>query len=224
MTTRPPSRSPLPTKPKAGRARRPVGRPPRHVAEAIDTQLLDAARALFCDKGIAGTTMEEIADHTGIAKQTIYRRYPGKAALIDAVVARDLDHMTTPISLAGAPAIERLRLTTHHRFRFSLDTKNLLFVNFLMAEAAFSPELRQRFREWSVRIHRPVMELIREAQNEHDLRPSDPATTSRLLDDLMNSPAQRLRLEHPDAFDNLTSEQWFDARWQAFLILERPQR
>ena len=164
--------------------------------------------------------MEEIADRTGIAKQTIYRRYPGKAALIDAVVSRDLDQMTTPAPTPGVPALERLRLLVRHRFRFSLDPSNLPFVNFLMAEAAYSPELRYRFREWSVRIHRPVVTLIEQAQAAGQLRPSDPTITARLLDDLLSSPSQRLRLEHPAAFDDLTADQWFDGRWQAFLVLE----
>lgn len=167
--------------------------------------------------------MEEIADHTGIAKQTIYRRYPGKAALIDAVVSRDLDRMTTPAAAADVPVLERLRRLVLHRFRFSLDPSNLPFINFLMAEAAYSPDLRQRFREWSVRLHQPVAALILQAQAAGDLRPSDPVITARLLDDLLSSPAQRLRLEHPAAFDDLSADQWFDGRWLAFLKLEGAQ-
>lgn len=199
--------------------RRTAGRPPRDVAQAIDERLLDAARALFCRKGIAGASMEEVADEAGIAKQTIYRRYPGKAALIDAVVARDLDRMLAQSHVTGATPLERLHRMTLNRFHYALEPENLLFVGFLLAEAAYSPPLRERFRDWSDRIHAPVLELLREAQAAGEVQAGDVMALSRLLDDLTGTSAQLLRLASPRAFDGMARDDWFALRWQAFLTL-----
>lgn len=199
--------------------RRSAGRPPRDVAQAIDERLLDAARALFCRKGIAGASMEEVADEAGIAKQTIYRRYNGKAALIDAVVSRDLDQMLAQRDIAGATPLERLRQMVLQRFHHTLEPENLLFVGFLLAEAAYSPALRERFRDWSERIHAPVLELLREAQAAGEVRAGDVAVLSRLLDDLTGTAAQQVRLANPQAFDGLERDDWFALRWGAFLRL-----
>ncbi|WP_307844638.1 TetR/AcrR family transcriptional regulator [Actinotalea solisilvae] len=43
---------------------------------------LTAALELLVERGIAGTTIEAVADRSGVAKTTIYRQWPGQAALV----------------------------------------------------------------------------------------------------------------------------------------------
>lgn len=52
-------------------------------------QLLDAARAEFERAGIRAATVHGIARRAGIGRATVYRRYPDKRSLVDAVVLRD---------------------------------------------------------------------------------------------------------------------------------------
>src|SRR5947199_331051 len=50
--------------------------------------LLEAARRLVLEKGYAATSISDIAAAAGTGRQTLYRRWPGKAQLIlDAAVA-----------------------------------------------------------------------------------------------------------------------------------------
>lgn len=70
------------------------GRPRREDAGAL---LLDATRTLLDEVGYAAFNVDVIAERTGIAKTTIYRRWPTKSALvaaaIDAPVATDPDEI-----------------------------------------------------------------------------------------------------------------------------------
>jgi AcrR family transcriptional regulator len=70
------------TKPRAGR----VGRPPREHAGEVDARILDAARRVFLERGLAGASIDEIASVARAGKPTIYARFPGKEALFAAVV------------------------------------------------------------------------------------------------------------------------------------------
>ena len=62
-----------------------VGRPPRKRAGEVDARILDAARRVFLQRGLAGASIDEIADVARAGKPTIYARYPGKVALFAAV-------------------------------------------------------------------------------------------------------------------------------------------
>src|SRR5688500_2584512 len=107
------------------------GRPRR---EGADETILVAARALLDEAGYAAFNVDVIAERTGIAKTTIYRRWPTKGALVaaaidtiplavdpDAIVEeaasllRFLDHLDADaieiIRAVIAPRRERLLLT-----------------------------------------------------------------------------------------------------------------
>ncbi len=52
--------------------------------------IVDAARALFLQKGYAGTTMEEIATRAGLAKRSVYNNYADKDALFIEIVVETI--------------------------------------------------------------------------------------------------------------------------------------
>ena len=60
-------------------------------AAARQEQILDAARRLFLTKGYEATTVEDVLTAVGIAKGTLYHHFPGKEAILDAIVLRTVD-------------------------------------------------------------------------------------------------------------------------------------
>lgn len=64
-------------------AKRGRGRPRR---EGADDAILRAARELLDEGGYAAFNVDVIAERTGIAKTTIYRRWPTKGALVAAAI------------------------------------------------------------------------------------------------------------------------------------------
>lgn len=56
------------------------------------------ARGLFLERGYGGTTMNDVAAACRISKRTLYRHYPGKTDLLEAIVEQ---HRTTMLALPG---------------------------------------------------------------------------------------------------------------------------
>lgn len=77
----------MPTAPVTARARRSRIRMTR--AERRE-QLIDVARALFAERGLEGTSVEEIAAHAGVSKPVVYEHFGGKEGLYAVVVDREV--------------------------------------------------------------------------------------------------------------------------------------
>lgn len=67
---------------------RPRGRPRD---SDVDRRILDAARQVLLSAGYAGLAIDEVAQSAGVAKATVYRRWPTKDHLAIAVYADMLD-------------------------------------------------------------------------------------------------------------------------------------
>ena len=61
--------------------------------EARPQELLDAALALFVEKGFAASRAEEVAQRAGVSKGTLYLYYPSKEELFKAVVRQNLSSL-----------------------------------------------------------------------------------------------------------------------------------
>jgi TetR/AcrR family transcriptional regulator len=61
--------------------------------EARPQELLDAALALFVEKGFAATKSEEVAVRAGVSKGTLYLYYPSKEELLKAVIRENLSQL-----------------------------------------------------------------------------------------------------------------------------------
>lgn len=69
----------------------------RIVKEANErkNEILDAAMALFSEKGFDHTSTNDILDAVGIAKGTLYHHFKSKEAIMDAIIERQSDRMLT---------------------------------------------------------------------------------------------------------------------------------
>jgi AcrR family transcriptional regulator len=89
-------------------------RPERGDAAANRKRILAAADALFAERGVAGTSMDAIADAAGVGKGTLFRRFGDRAGLIDALLDDAMAEfqdafLSGPPPLGpGAPASVRL--------------------------------------------------------------------------------------------------------------------
>jgi TetR/AcrR family transcriptional regulator, regulator of autoinduction and epiphytic fitness len=58
----------------------------RRVAEQKRAAIITAATRLFLDAGYAGTSLAKVAEAAGVSKATLFKQFPTKAALFDAIV------------------------------------------------------------------------------------------------------------------------------------------
>ncbi|GAB11152.1 putative TetR family transcriptional regulator [Gordonia araii NBRC 100433] len=57
--------------------------------DEIRTRILDAAREQFSAIGVRHSTMDDVARRAGVARITVYRRFPTKDALVEQVTLRE---------------------------------------------------------------------------------------------------------------------------------------
>ena len=151
-------------------------------------QLLDAAVAVFNERGYDATSMEELAARLGVTKSAIYHHVPSKVELLRLALDRALDALFAvteePQAVCGR-AIDRLEHVVRGSVRVL--AAELPFVTLLLRVRGNSPVEEAalgRRREFD----RVVTDLVRCAEEEGDVRPDvDPAVTSRLLFGTVNS-------------------------------------
>lgn len=78
--------------------------------DARPQELLDAALALFVEKGFAATRSEEVAARAGVSKGTLYLYFPSKEELLKAVIRQTLSADIAE----GARLLETLDGTATH--------------------------------------------------------------------------------------------------------------
>jgi AcrR family transcriptional regulator len=74
---------------------------------AIDEQVLRATLDLLVERGLESTTIQAVSDRTGIARATIYLRYPGRTSLILSALRWAIDR--PPMLLSGELATDMRR-------------------------------------------------------------------------------------------------------------------
>lgn len=70
-------------------------------------QLVDVARALFAERGLDGTSVEEVAAHAQVSKPVVYEHFGGKEGLYAVVVDREVRNLHDAIVGAiGRPSTD----------------------------------------------------------------------------------------------------------------------
>ncbi len=67
--------------------------PPRRRSEKSRVAIMDATRALLLERGFDGLSIEAVAARAGVGKQTIYRWWPSRPALVADVLLEDADRI-----------------------------------------------------------------------------------------------------------------------------------
>src|SRR5579884_4518029 len=70
-------------------------------ADPVTGRILDAALGQFEDFGLRRSTVEDIARRCGLSRITIYRRFPRKENLIEAVLLRELASFLGELASVG---------------------------------------------------------------------------------------------------------------------------
>ncbi|WP_206038251.1 TetR/AcrR family transcriptional regulator [Rhodococcus sp. HNM0569] len=75
--------------------------------DATRTRLLDAAYEQFCRRGIARTSMEDVAREANLSRVTVYRKFETRDALVDEVVLREFRRYFHQflVDIAQAPTV-----------------------------------------------------------------------------------------------------------------------
>jgi AcrR family transcriptional regulator len=72
--------------------------------DKLSERILDASMALAGASGLRNLTMDDVARRAGVGRMTVYRRFGGKAALVDALAVRECRRCLATIAAAIDPA------------------------------------------------------------------------------------------------------------------------
>jgi AcrR family transcriptional regulator len=153
-----------------------VERPLRADAERNRQRILHAAREVFADRGLT-VTLDDIAHHAGVGVGTIYRRFPDKEALIDALFEDRMEELVALAeeALAGDDAWDAMAAFLERGLALQAADRGLHEV---VLGSAHGLDRLARARD---RLKPPVDELFARAQASGQLRPDAEATDQALV-------------------------------------------
>ncbi|MET9772645.1 TetR/AcrR family transcriptional regulator [Streptomyces sp. NPDC006367] len=168
-------------------SRTPAGRAGRPRSAAADTAILAATRAALVDLGWAKLTLGDVAARAGVAKTTLYRRWPGKNELVVDAVAELFDELELPDRGSLADDVEGVVLQFAALLARPEAKSGLMAV---VAESTRDEALRERIRTSIVeRQKRLVLEGRARAQARGELPaepgPQEAARTADLIFDVV---------------------------------------
>lgn len=144
------------------------GRTPRQ------DEILERTFELVRESGLAGLTMKKVAERVGFTEPAIYRHFPTKLALVQALAERLGSRLLGPVraiaSEEGVPAVVRLRRIVSHHVGLVIDTGGLPFL--IIAEASASGE--ETLASTMGGFARQYLEILTGVIRELPLRPGSP--------------------------------------------------
>jgi TetR/AcrR family transcriptional regulator, regulator of autoinduction and epiphytic fitness len=159
-----------------------AGRPPKEEATALSDHVVAVADALFIENGYGATSMATVARRAQVGKQTLYRRFPDKAALFREVIRRRIDATVAPRAavVVTSDPLGELKKMGQAALDTVLDPEFVRLYRAIIAEATLFPELAGATSgNWGSSFSDRCVEAIGQAQAMGVCRPGDPETMAQ---------------------------------------------
>lgn len=191
------SRSALEISEETPHAERPKlrGRPRKDHAPVIDSDILKIATELFAERGYSATSMEAVAQKVGVAKRTLYNRYPDKVSLYKDVLEKIIRDAGTPDPLSFSDLRACIQHHTENYFVIASDPTMRVLGSLEAATALGDPELSKIAEELTRDVGiLPIAKTIRETANKEGLKVSDPEFIAASILDLARGHFDRVQI------------------------------
>jgi len=151
------------------------------------TEIINAARDIFLERGYAGASTDEIVGRSGGSKETLYTHFGNKLGLFREVIVREIDLLFEP--LQGQPEgepLERLRGAARRYVRQSMRPEVIALMRILVGEGVRIPELTTQLRAIAdEKIVGFFAELIAAVQATGAMQGESAQTLAVVLNDLL---------------------------------------
>ena len=127
--------------------------------------IVSATRELLLERGFDGLTIEAVAARAGVGKQTIYRHFQSKEALVEALVEAMVAPEVVEPPPSSLPAGERLRELLLALTDGVTNSESIQLYRAIVAEAGRMPGLGHLLWEAG---YRPLRAAITQLLTEHD--------------------------------------------------------
>jgi AcrR family transcriptional regulator len=143
-----------------------VGKPMRADARRNYDLLIDAARTVFADQG-GGASLEAIAKQAGVGVGTLYRHFPKRIDVVEAVYRDDVDSLIATADRGSSELDPWLALEAWLRAFVDYGRAKRTFLNELHEAFEKNPDLKPASRD---RIWAACDRVLRRAQDSGEAR------------------------------------------------------
>jgi len=203
-----PPRGSSPVRPSRGRPRDPEA----------DAAILRATLDLFIERGVEGTSIEQIAKHAGVGKLTVYRRWNSKEDLIAAAIESARGDITppTPIDLGDTPIAELISAVLPTLAATLADPRFRALVARVYGTSSSHPAIMASYWEHYVQPRRTTTRaLLRRAQTNGAL--AKDADLEILMDMMVG--AVMYRLSQPGPLDVSDMHRYLESLYRQIGLL-----
>lgn len=159
---------------------------PRRRKDARPGELLEAALAVFAEKGFAAARMDDIAARAGVAKGTLYLYFPSKDAVFEAlvrtVIVPNIERAEAVAAAHAGPMEPLLRQLMEAAAVVVRDSRLAVMPRLLIGELYKFPDLARFYRTEVVeRALALVARMHRRGVEAGEFRPQDSDAVARLV-------------------------------------------
>ncbi|MBB4123533.1 TetR/AcrR family transcriptional regulator [Martelella radicis] len=146
--------------------------------EARRKSIMDAALAVFTQKGFANARIEDIARHAGIGKGTVYLYFPDKESLFKSLISEALG----PLLMTAHARLEEAQLTPRETLGIFFDllkteilgTEKRDLVQLMAMEMRNFPEIAEFYHENIIRSGLAlILRVLERAEARGELRSTE---------------------------------------------------
>lgn len=117
-------------------------------------RVLDAARTLFSENGVSGTSLQMIADHLGVTKAAVYHQFHAKEEIVLALLEKPLAELGPIVARAEAMPTRETQLDVLLRGLVDVVLENPSVIAMIQADPAATRviEARLEYHELTERV------------------------------------------------------------------------
>lgn len=181
-------------------------------------QIVDAAGALFAERGFSGTTIDAIAAKARVSRKTVFSAVGGKVQLLKLAYDYAMAGDDEPVPMIDRDAMQQVindpdpyrQLELYANFVGAAGNRVARLYVVLRGAAEVDPEAAELYQRWEHERHQamvdgPVPDFARKGVLRRDLDPSEAADVLSLL-------------TNPATYDRLVNERgWSQERFTAWL-------
>jgi AcrR family transcriptional regulator len=135
-----------------------------------DREILDAAAALFYEKGFHGVGVDQIGERIGISGPALYRHFSGKDEILATLLNETLDELITAAAAVYEDPQQDLERLIRHHVEFSIEHRHLINVYQREVRSLVDPWRRQynrRMQQYASRWQEAIGRCWPDASEDH---------------------------------------------------------
>jgi AcrR family transcriptional regulator len=105
-----------------------VGAGTLNIVLSRERVILDAAAALFYDKGFHGVGVDEIGERVGVSGPALYRHFAGKDQILASLFSETMDELIAATAVVYSDPTRDLERLVRHHVEFAIDHRHLVNV------------------------------------------------------------------------------------------------